>query len=109
MSEADLPDHLRLGSGEERRIVLPSHGGGGYRWEAAVDGDSVEVSVDFEEAFPREDLPAPVRSVAQVLLIVAVGPGDAAIVLQERRSWEHLASTTHRVEVHVSSPDVSSK
>ncbi|WP_407344968.1 protease inhibitor I42 family protein [Pengzhenrongella phosphoraccumulans] len=101
MSEADLPEQLTLRPGEERRIMLPSHGGGGYRWQAGVDGDSVEVSVDFEDTFPREDLPAPVRSVSQVLAIVAVRPGVAAVVLQEGRSWESLVTTTHRIEVQV--------
>lgn len=102
MSEADLPERLRLSPGDERRIALPSHGGGGYRWQVGVEGDSVDVNVDFDDALPLQDLPVPAQSVGQVLAIVAVRPGDATVLLQERRSWEEVAAATRRIEVQVS-------
>ena len=101
VNDAELPDRLRLAPGDERRYPLPSHGGGGYRWSSRVEGESVRVDVDYEDAFPVRDLPAPVRSVAQVVQIVAVSSGDAAVLLQERRSWETEPAATHQIDVQV--------
>jgi len=105
VNDAELPDRLRLVPGDERRYVLPSHGAGGYRWYSLVEGDSVRVSVDYDDAFPVQDLPAPVRSVAQVVQIVAVRSGDAAVLLLERRSWETESAATHQIDVQVRAAD----
>jgi len=103
MSDAGLPERLQLGPGDERRFVLPTHGGGGYRWQSSVEGDSVRVTIDYEDALPGRDSPAPVGSVAQVVAIVAVKSGTSAVLLQERRSWENAAAVTRRIDVHVRS------
>jgi len=105
MSDAGLPERLRLGPGDERRYVLPTHGGGGYRWHSRVEGESVRVTIAYEDALPVRDLPGPVRSVGQVVAIIAVREGTAAVLLQERRSWETEAAATRRIEVQVRSAD----
>jgi len=105
MNDLEIPERLRLRLADECHYVLPSHGSGGYRWHAHVEGDSVRVSVDFEDAFPTREPPAPVHSTAQVVTIVAVQWGDAVVLLQERRSWETEAAATLRIDVQVRSAD----
>lgn len=105
MNDVDIPEKLRLRLADERQYVLPAHGSGGYRWHGHVQGDSVRVSVDFEDADSVREPPARVHSVAQVVTIVAVQMGDAVVLLQERRSWETAAAATLRIDVQVRSAD----
>ena len=105
MNGIDLPDHVRLSPGDTCRFSLPAHGGGGYRWHSRVDGDSVAVSIDFEDDFPTGASPVPQRSVSQVVEIVAVRAGTATVFLEERRSWEKEAAATRVIDVHVRSAD----
>jgi predicted secreted protein len=105
MNDADIPEKLRLRLADERHLVLPAHGSGGYRWHCQVEGNSVRARIDYEEAFETGKPSAPVRSVAQIVTIVAVQPGDAVVLLQERRSWETTAAATHQIDVQVRSSD----
>jgi predicted secreted protein len=104
VSTADPPARLALRPGDERRYVLPNHGGGGYRWRSRVEGDSVRVTLDYEAA---PGVASSTRMAAQVLEIVAVRPGTATVLLSEGRSWEGEAAATDRrtVDVEVTPQD----
>ena len=105
MNDAEIPEKLQLRLADERRLVLPTHGSGGYRWHCVVEGNSVRASIDYEDAFETRGPSAPVHNVAQIVTIVAVQLGDAVVLLQERRSWETAAAATRRIDVQVRSAD----
>jgi hypothetical protein len=75
--------------GERHSWAPPNHGAGGYRWYGGVTGDvgAVRLTVDYAgagEAAPV--VPGPGR--AQVVHVDGRAPGEASVVLVERRSWE---------------------
>jgi len=99
MSERDLPTDLSLSVGDDRRIELPNHGGGGYQWRVEAAGRCVSAEIGYDGPMPA---PRVGTRAGQVLHVTALQPGDAELTLEERRSWESgpPAATVH-MQVHV--------
>lgn len=83
-----LPDEISLRPGEEATVLLPSHAGAGYVWEAKVDDEAVaEASTQFEGA---DDAAVGQRTFSQNELLTLRGrsAGTTCVRLVQRRTWE---------------------
>jgi predicted secreted protein len=99
MDEHDLPADLSLYVGDDRRIELPNHAAGGYRWAVEVTGDCVTADIGYDE-FPSVATAG--SRASQILHVTALRPGAAELSLAERRSWESgPPATVVSMTVHV--------
>jgi predicted secreted protein len=84
----ELPDEISLRPGEEATVLLPSHAGAGYVWEADVDDEAVaEASTQFEGA---DDAAVGQRTFSRNELLTLRGrsAGTTCVRLVQRRTWE---------------------
>jgi predicted secreted protein len=89
---AELPEHVTLRPGAEAKLRLPSMAGGGYRWEAEVDDDSVaEATAGLGEAATGGDGEA-AFSAYEVLTLRGRKVGKTRVRCRQRRSWEGAAA-----------------
>ena len=81
---AEVPRELELAVGEAWTVQLESSGGG-YRWQADVDGADgvVDATTDYAEG----DV-ATGGWRGDVATVRAVGPGSVDVHIVQRRSWE---------------------
>jgi hypothetical protein len=81
---AEVPRKLELAVGETWTCELESTGGG-YRWQADVEGDEgiVDVSTDYAEGDVKEGGWRP-----DVATVTGVKAGSVDVHLVQRRSWE---------------------
>lgn len=94
----EVPRELELAVGETWTVRLESSGGG-YRWQADVEGDvgAVEAAIDFAEGDVEDG-----GWRGDVATIRGKGPGIVDVHFAQRRSWEASggdAGKTMRVTV----------
>ena len=96
---ADVPRELELAVGETWTVQLESSGGG-YRWQADVEGDDgvVDASTDYAEGEVgaggwRGD----------TATVTGLGPGSVEVHLVQRRSWEASGGSGMTMRVTVRS------
>jgi len=81
---AELPREIELVVGETWTVQLEA-AGGGYRWQADIDGDDgiVETSTDYAEGDVKKG-----GWRGDVASVTAVRPGSVDVHVAQRRSWE---------------------
>ena len=102
----ELPDEISLRPDEEMTVLLPSHAGAGYVWEAAVDDEAVvEASTQFESA---DDATVGKRTFSrnELLTLRGRGAGTTRVRLLQRRTWERGVEPigAHTLTVNVAAP-----
>ncbi|HEX8103236.1 MAG TPA: protease inhibitor I42 family protein [Solirubrobacteraceae bacterium] len=100
----DIPDRIELAPGETRSFQLPGLGTAGYMWQDVVEGDPGTVEVSWERGFAPGTEPAAVGvSAPETATVRALGPGEAAVRLVQRRPWEQdvAPQAEHRMAVQV--------
>ncbi|MBO3745268.1 protease inhibitor I42 family protein [Streptosporangiaceae bacterium NEAU-GS5] len=93
-----MTERLRLRPGEHHEIRLPGRGAAGYVWSSHVGGDADVVAVSLHAApFPADWPPQAGHSADEIATIEALKPGQATLVLEQRRPWEQeSAALEHR-------------
>ena len=96
-SKPAIPESFTLRVGEARHLHLPSLGTSGYLWFAEADGSSVEISRT------RGSGPgmAPGASTDEIVIVKAVATGEVALLLDQRRPWEHNDGAREQVRVQI--------
>jgi predicted secreted protein len=84
----ELPTHVTLPIHGERVLRLPSAAGGGYRWSASVDDDTVvQAETRFDDA-AKNQTGHPAFGAHELLTLRGCGAGNARVRCRQRRSWE---------------------
>jgi len=99
----DLPAEVTLRAGEEQTLRLPSLAGGGYRWVAIADDESVvAVRARFDEAITTAS-GASSFSPDELLTLRGRKVGTTQVRCIQRRGWEQDAApiVDHRLRVTV--------
>ena len=96
-----LPGHLDLQQGETFSLELPSAGASCYLWSAETGGAPDVIRAEIRQN-PAGKLP-PGASTPEVLVIHALAPGEASVLLTQARPWERSAepAQSHRIAVTV--------
>ena len=83
-----LPDQLTLRRGQKQVVRLPSSAGGGYRWQATADDDSiVGAEVAFDHAVTTAAGEA-AFSPHELLTLEGRAIGATRVYCVQRRGWE---------------------
>jgi predicted secreted protein len=103
----DLPAEVTLRAGEEQTLRLPSLAGGGYRWVATADDESVvEVHARFDDAVTTAS-GASAFSPDELLTLRGRRVGTAQVRCIQQRGWEQDAVpiADHNLRVTVVAAD----
>lgn len=103
----DLPAEVTLRAGEEQTLRLPSVAGGGYRWLATADDESVvEVRARFADAITTAS-GASSFSPDELLTLRGRKVGTTQVRCVQGRGWEQDAApiADHRLRVTVVATD----
>jgi predicted secreted protein len=93
---------VRLRPGERKSIRLPGLGTAGYRWTPGRPDAAgiVDVSVTTAPAGEIDGRP-PGSSADELATIEGRRPGQATVILEQRRSWETKAAPHDRRVLHI--------
>ena len=99
---SDLPANVTLRAGEEKTLRLPSLAGGGYRWEATAEDDTVaEARAEFDDAV-RAANGRTSFSQDELLTLHGRRVGTTRVRCVQRRSWESDAPPVAEHDITVS-------
>ena len=97
LTQADDGGRLAVAVGDAVVVSLPERATTGYRWEPQVDPDALRV----ESAEPVADAEPRGAPGERVVRVVALRPGEAALRLVLKRSWEAEAAERFEVALDV--------
>jgi predicted secreted protein len=102
------PLELRLKVGEKHRMRLEGLGSAGYDWNLELEGPEDVISWLLEpagEAPPPAaqpgGLPPDNTSLSKMLIITALRPGQAKLILTSRRPWEKETPDRETIRLHL--------